>query len=107
MLGIVGLLLFGWQTARNPSQTKSLRVAAVQANVPQQQKFDPQFARKIFDQFTRLSEIALLRGGCPTCGTDESNPPSDLGPPLDLLIWTESSMPSPVPQEEVSSPLVV
>jgi apolipoprotein N-acyltransferase len=51
----------------------------VQPNVPQNQKFDPQFTRKIFDQFRRLSEIAL-----------RSNPPPD------LLIWPESSMPGPV-----------
>ena len=86
MLGIVGLLLFGWQTARNPSQTKSLRVAAVQANVPQNQKFDPQFTRKIFDQFARLSAIALRTNPAP-----------------DLLLWPESSMPDPVPDENTES----
>jgi len=75
MLGIVGLLLFGWHMARNPSQTKPLRIAAVQANVPQNQKFDPQFTRKIFDQFARVNAIAL-----------RANPPPD------LLVWPESSM---------------
>src|SRR5437667_12769588 len=61
------------------SPTKPLRVAVVQSNVSQNQKFDPQFTRKIFDQFRRFSEIAL-----------RSNPPPD------LLIWPESSMPGPV-----------
>jgi apolipoprotein N-acyltransferase len=107
MAAIVGVLAFGVHAAQNRLPEKTLRLAAVQANVPQQQKFDPQFTRKIFDQFTRLSEIALLRGGCPTCNTDESNPPSDLGPPLDLLIWPESSMPGPVLQEEESHQFVV
>src|SRR5207237_2541250 len=107
MAAIVGVLGFGVHIAQNPYPLKPLRVAAVQANVPQQQKFDSQFTGKIFEQFTRLSEIALLRGGCSTCSTDESNPPSDLGPPLDLLIWPESSMPSPVLQDEQSHQFVV
>src|SRR5213079_2787776 len=65
-------------------------VAAVQSNVPQNQKFDPQFTRKIFDQFRRLSEIAL-----------RSNPPPD------LLIWPESSMPGPVLIEPESNKFVM
>jgi apolipoprotein N-acyltransferase len=54
-------------------------VAAVQANVPQFEKFDPQFTAQIFDKFSRLSELALK--------TDA---------PPDLLVWPESSMPDPV-----------
>jgi apolipoprotein N-acyltransferase len=57
----------------------------VQSNVPQNQKFDPQFTRRIFDQFRRLSEIAL-----------RSNFPPD------LLVWPESSMPGPVLADEES-----
>src|SRR5204863_9526246 len=76
---IVGVLTFGLRATQVSPPTKPLRVAAVQSNVPQNQKFDPQFTRKIFDQFRRLSEIAL-----------RSNPPPD------LLIWPESSMPGPV-----------
>ena len=107
MAAIVGVLGFGVHIAQNPPPEKPFRVAAVQANIPQQQKFDSQFTGKIFDQFTRLSELALLRGGCSTCSVDESNPPSDPGPPLDLLIWPESSMPSPVLQDEQSHQFVV
>jgi len=62
----------------------------VQSNVPQHQKFDPQFTTKIFDQFRRLSEIAL-----------RSNPPPD------LLIWQESSMPGPVLAEQESNKFVM
>src|SRR5206468_4262913 len=69
---------------------KSLRVAAVQSNIPQNQQFDPQFTRKIFDQFGRLSEIAM-----------RSNPPPD------LLIWPESSMPGPVLLEPASNRFVM
>jgi len=79
MAAIVGVLTFGLRATQVSPPTKPLRVAAVQSNVPQNQKFDPQFTRKIFDQFRRLSEIAL-----------RSNPPPD------LLVWPESSMPGPV-----------
>jgi apolipoprotein N-acyltransferase len=86
MAAIVGVLAFGVHVAQNPSPAKPLRVAAVQANVPQGEKFDPQFAAKIFDQFTRLSEITLR----------STSPP-------DLLIWPESSMPDPVRDENTAS----
>src|SRR5437868_3471784 len=75
----VAVLIFGLRATQVSPPTKAIRVAAVQSNVPQNQKFDPQFTRRIFDQFRRLSEIAL-----------RSNPPPD------LLIWPESSMPGPV-----------
>src|SRR6266576_317405 len=79
LAAIVGVLAFGLRAAQISPPVKAFRVAAVQSNIPQNQKFDPQFTRKIFDQFGRLSEIAM-----------RSNPPPD------LLIWPESSMPGPV-----------
>jgi apolipoprotein N-acyltransferase len=79
LTSLVGVLTFGLRATQVSPPTKPLRVAAVQANVPQNQKFDPQFTRKIFDQFRRLSEIAL-----------------GANPPPDLLVWPESSMPGPV-----------
>jgi apolipoprotein N-acyltransferase len=85
MAGIVGLLVFGVRATQILPPAKPLRVAAVQSNVPQTQKFDPQFTRKIFDQFRRLSEIAL-----------RSNPPPE------LLVWPESSMPGPVLTDQES-----
>ena len=86
MAAIVGVLIFGLRATQISPPTKPLRVAAVQSNVPQNQKFDPQFTRRIFDQFRRLSEIAL-----------RSNPPPD------LLVWPESSMPGPVLADQESS----
>jgi apolipoprotein N-acyltransferase len=85
LAAIVGVLAFGLRAAQIAPPAKSFRVAAVQSNIPQNQKFDPQFTRKIFDQFSRLSEIAM-----------RSNPPPD------LLIWPESSMPGPVLLEPAS-----
>ncbi len=90
MAAIVGVLTFGLRASQVSAPTKPLRVAAVQSNVPQNQKFDPQFTLKIFDKFRRLSEIAL-----------RSNPPPD------LLIWPESSMPGPVLIEPESNKFVM
>src|SRR5437660_2314685 len=90
MAAIVGVLTFGLRASQVSPPTKPLRIAAVQSNVPQNQKFDPQFTKKIFDQFRRLSEIAL-----------RSNPPPD------LLVWPESSMPGPVLAEQESYEFVM
>src|SRR5215467_9440164 len=43
MAAIVGVLVFGFRTNQVSPAAKPLRVAAVQSNVPQNQKFDPQF----------------------------------------------------------------
>jgi apolipoprotein N-acyltransferase len=90
MAAIVGVLTFGLRAVQTSPSTKPLWVAAVQANVPQNQKFDPQFTRKIFDEFARLSQIAL-----------RSNPPPD------LLVWPESSMPGPVLEDRESYQFVM
>ena len=90
MAAIVGVLIFGLRATQVSPSTRPLRVAAVQSNVPQDQKFDPEFTRRIFDQFRRLSEIAL-----------RSNPPPD------LLVWPESSMPGPVLADEQSHKFVM
>jgi apolipoprotein N-acyltransferase len=79
LAGIVGLLAFGFYSAQNRPPAKALRVAAVQANIPQHEKFEPQFSAQIFERFARLSEIALR--------------PS---PPPELLVWPETSLPDPV-----------
>ena len=90
MAAIVGVLIFGIRATQISPSTKQIRVAAVQSNVPQNQKFDPQFIRRIFDQFRKLSEIAL-----------RSNPPPD------LLVWPESSMPGPVLADADSNKFVM
>jgi apolipoprotein N-acyltransferase len=79
LAGIVGLLAFGFYSAQNRPLAKALRVAAVQANIPQHEKFEPQFSAQIFERFARLSEIALRSS-----------------PPPELLVWPETSLPDPV-----------
>jgi apolipoprotein N-acyltransferase len=86
MIGLVGLFAFGVHRAQRPNPGKPAHVAAVQPNVPQREKFDPEHAAEIFDKFTRLSEIALRTH-----------------PPRDLLIWPEAAMPDVVRDERTLS----
>lgn len=79
LAGIVGLLTFGLYSARSSPPTQPLHVTAVQADVPQQEKFDLQFTAQIFDRFARLNDITLHSS-----------------PKPDLIVWPESSMPDPV-----------
>ena len=59
-----------------------LQVAAIQPNIPQREKFDPQFAVGIFEKLSQLSEIA-----------------AHTVPPPDLLVWPESAVPDLVHDE--------
>ena len=86
MVGIVSLLAFGLHRVQHSSPAKTVRIAAVQASVPQLQKFDPRFTGEIFERFQRLSEIALAANPAP-----------------DLLVWPESSMPDPVRDQNSES----
>lgn len=78
MAAIVGLAAYGIQALQVKTPLEPLRVAAVQANVPREQKFDRQFQEKIFQQFTRLTQVALATR-----------------PPPQLIVWPESSTPAP------------
>jgi apolipoprotein N-acyltransferase len=90
MVALVGLMAYGLHALQIHRPARKLRVAAVQANIPREHKFDREFAQTIFDQFTRLSEIAV-------------RPES----PPDLLVWPESSMPGPVLQDATSNQFVM
>jgi apolipoprotein N-acyltransferase len=83
VLAVIGLFVFGWHALQNPPLSKPFSVAAVQANIPQKEKFDPQFTAKILDQFSRLSAKAL-----------QTNPRPE------LVIWPEGAMPAPFVQDE-------
>ena len=76
---IVGLAAYGIRALQMSGLTTTLQVAAVQANVPREEKFSRQFQEKTFEQFTRLTEIALAGKPRPQ-----------------LVIWPESSTPAPV-----------
>jgi apolipoprotein N-acyltransferase len=90
VLAIFGLFVFGWNTAQQVRPTQSLRVAAVQPNIPQEVKFDPQSSGQVFEQLSRLSR-----------------PLVDISPPSQLLIWPESATPTPMFADEVSHRFVM
>ncbi len=82
-MGLVALT-FGYGVYRiNEPRPKSwlLNVAAVQANIPQDVKWDPAFEQHILDTYLRLSDNAIA-----------------LKP--DLLIWPEASTPRPLLDNE-------
>jgi apolipoprotein N-acyltransferase len=83
MAAIVGVLSYGVRAVQMRQESTTVRVAALQPNIPREQKFDPDAAEQTFATFTRLSQQAL-----------ETKP--------DLLLWPESSMPGPVMQDEQS-----
>ncbi len=85
VLAIVALFVFGWRVTQIKSPSKSIRVAAVQANIPQREKMDRQSIANIFETYRRLSPIAL-----------RANPPPD------LLVWPESATPGPAFGDEQS-----
>lgn len=85
VLAVFGLVVFGWNAAHQERQSTSLRVAAVQPNIPQKEKFDPASNRRAFDQLTRLSQPLI-----------QSSPPPQ------LIIWPESATPGPILADEES-----
>ncbi|MGI8957250.1 MAG: apolipoprotein N-acyltransferase [Chthoniobacterales bacterium] len=78
LAGIVGLCGYGIRQLQMPAETEPLRIAAVQANVPREEKFSREFQAKIFAQFDRLTRVGLA-----------------VQPPPQLIIWPESSTPAP------------
>jgi apolipoprotein N-acyltransferase len=83
LAAIVGLCGYGIRLLQVPAETEELRVAAVQANVPRDEKFGREFQAKTFAQFTRLTRLALATQ-----------------PPPQLIIWPESSTPGPALLDE-------
>lgn len=77
MATILGVIGFGVRAVQIKQPAQTVRVSAIQPNIPREQKFNQEFVQATFDKFTRLSELAL-----------QSRP--------QLLIWPESSMPEPV-----------
>jgi apolipoprotein N-acyltransferase len=85
VLAIFGLLVFGWNVSHRDQATTSIHVAAVQPNIPQQIKFDPGSADKVFNQLTRLTQPLLAAA-----------------PPPQLVVWPESATPGPIFADERS-----
>ncbi len=83
LLLLLGVFMFGIHAPQRKRVTTDLRVVAVQANIAREEKFNPDYAQKIFDQFTRLTVMGTEAIGTP-----------------DLVVWPESSMPAPVLQNQ-------
>lgn len=76
MIGLVALFAFGLHAVQNQSPGNPLRVAAIQTNIPQIDKFQLADAEKILNTCDRLSALAVQRV-----------------PNLGLMVWPESSVP--------------
>jgi apolipoprotein N-acyltransferase len=63
--------------------TVPLRVAAIQPNIPQVEKFDPLFEEKVIDTLDRLTGLAMLAQPAPQ-----------------LVLWPEASTPRPLYADE-------
>ena len=83
MVGVVLVFLYGVRKLQQQESDIPLRLAAVQANIPQDEKFNEDAEQKVFDRFTELSRIALA-----------SRP--------QLLIWPESSTPRGIFSDQVN-----
>ena len=83
VVGLFGLALFGWNAVHKTRPTQPLRVAAVQPNIPQKEKFNLQSSDPVFDRLSRLSQPLI----------QSATPPQ-------LLIWPESATPQPMIADE-------
>jgi apolipoprotein N-acyltransferase len=74
MIGLVALFAFGLHSAKNQFAAEPLRVAVIQTNIPQTQKFNP--TEQILNTCDQLSSLAV-----------QSEPKPE------LMVWPESSIP--------------
>ena len=79
MAAVVGIFAYGILALQVHPPTKLLRIAAIQPNIPREEKFGRPYVQRIFAQFEHLTDLALTAK-----------------PPPDLILWPESSMPGPV-----------
>jgi apolipoprotein N-acyltransferase len=76
LAAIVGLAAYGLRVLQTVDPMQPLRVAALQSNVPREEKFSREFQEQTFQLFTRLTNVALA-----------------IRPPPQLIVWPESSTP--------------
>ncbi len=80
MAAIIGLLAFGMHAMQSRPETERVRVTAVQPNISQREKFDPQFTPAILRKLGEMSEVA-----------------AEADPAPHLVVWPESALPEPFP----------
>ncbi|HEY8835380.1 MAG TPA: apolipoprotein N-acyltransferase, partial [Chthoniobacterales bacterium] len=76
MIGVVAVFAFGLHRVQNLPSPNLLRIAAVQTNIPQTDKFHPDYADQILNTCDQLSALAVERE-----------------PDLGLMVWPEGSIP--------------
>lgn len=59
MVALAAVFGFGFRALLKNEETTPLRVAAIQANIPQNEKFDAAFEDKIFERYTAITATAL------------------------------------------------
>lgn len=59
MVVLAAVFGFGFRALFKNEPTTPLKIAAIQANIPQNQKFDAAFENKIFERYTAITETAL------------------------------------------------
>lgn len=73
-LCILGAYVFGGFALSQPISSPQINISLVQANIPQEQKWDPDYSKQILNKFSSLSKKA-----------NKQNP--------DIVIWPETSIP--------------
>ncbi|MEI7816837.1 MAG: apolipoprotein N-acyltransferase [Desulfuromonadales bacterium] len=76
LLLLIGTLFYGFNRLYEPEapQSKPLRVALIQGNIPQDVKWSPEFRQHTVDTYERLTRTASKEG-------------------VDLIVWPESAVP--------------
>ena len=77
-LPVMAIYLYGASILSRGSEGETIRVALVQGNIPQKQKWDESFRQTILDRYTSLTRNAVPREGAA------------------LIIWPETAVPGDV-----------
>ena len=83
VLAVVGLLVYGWNAVQQSGPTRNLRVAAIEPNIPQQEKLAHVLTSRVVEQLVRLSRPAL-----------------QMSPAPQLLVWPEGATAEPLFTDE-------
>ncbi len=71
---VVGVFTYGIYVVGIPVETVTIKIAAVQPNIPQDEKWDPEQEEEILQRFQSLSDVAAATGP-------------------DLMVWPEAATP--------------
>ncbi len=78
-LSVLCALWFGWGQLNRPIAGEAVKIAAIQANIPQNQKWDPRNAGRIMQTYTEMTAEAATQKP-------------------DLIVWPEAATPGAITQ---------